>query len=164
MKVLVTGAAGFIGSHLTELLVKEGYQVVAFDRYNSDGKFGWLDESRFSGEVNKILGDIRDYDSVYHAMKGVDRVFHLAALIGIPYSYISPQAYVQTNVNGTLNVLQAAKSLGVNRIINTSTSEIYGSAQFTPITEEHPRVGQSPYSATKISADSLAESFYLSFM
>ena len=163
MKVLVTGAAGFIGSHLTELLVERGYDVTGFDRYNSDGKFGWLDESFASGHVNKILGDIRDYDSVQNAMVGVDLVFHLAALIGIPYSYISPQAYVQTNVIGTLNVLQAAKSLGVSRIINTSTSETYGSAQFTPITETHPRVGQSPYSASKISADSLAESFYLSF-
>lgn len=163
MRVLVTGAAGFIGSHLTELLVHNGYDVVAYDRYNSDGAFGWLDTSDVGGAVNKILGDIRDYDSVFNAMQGVDRVYHLAALIGIPYSYVSPQAYVQTNVVGTLNVLQAAKILGVPQIVNTSTSETYGSAQFTPITEEHPKVGQSPYSATKISADALVESFSRSF-
>lgn len=163
MKILVTGAAGFIGSHLTERLVKDGHEVIAFDRYNSDGLFGWIDHSDVKNDVHKILGDIRDFDSVLNAMQNVDKVFHLAALIGIPYSYVSPQAYVQTNIIGTLNVLQAAKNNGISRVINTSTSETYGSAQFTPITEQHPKVGQSPYSATKISADAIAESFRLSF-
>ena len=163
MKILVTGAAGFIGSHLTEMLVKMGHEVVAFDRYNSDSSFGWLDGSEIKSEVQTVLGDIRDQDSVFNAMVGCERVYHLAALIGIPYSYVSPQAYVQTNVVGTLNVLQAAKILEVPQIVNTSTSETYGSAQFTPITEEHPKVGQSPYSATKISADALVESFSRSF-
>jgi len=163
MKVLITGAAGFIGSHLTEFLVEAGHDVVAFDRYNSDGTFGWLDTSHVKSDVNKVFGDIRDQDSVFGAMAGCDRVFHLAALIGIPYSYVSPQAYVQTNILGTLNVLQSAKNLGVERVINTSTSETYGSAQFVPMAENHPKVGQSPYSASKIAADALAESFKLSF-
>ena len=139
------------------------HEVTAFDRYNSDGLFGWIDHSDVKNDVHKILGDIRDFDSVLNAMQNVDKVFHLAALIGIPYSYVSPQAYVQTNIIGTLNVLQAAKNNGISRVINTSTSETYGSAQFTPITEQHPKVGQSPYSATKISADAIAESFRLSF-
>lgn len=163
MKVLVTGAGGFIGSHLTELLVKEGHDVRVFVRYNSKNNWGWLESSIIKDEIEVITGDIRDYDSVYSSVKSCNAVFHLAALIGIPYSYISPKAYIETNITGTYNILQAAKESGVKQILVTSTSETYGTAQYVPIDEKHPLVGQSPYSATKISADQLAISFYRSF-
>lgn len=163
-KILVTGADGFIGSHLTEYLVRQGYDVRAFVLYNSFGSWGWLDHS--SPEIKQHLdvfsGDVRDPNGVRQAMKGCDVVLHLAALIAIPYSYHSPDTYVDTNIKGTLNVLQAARDLNV-RVVHTSTSEVYGTAQFVPITEEHPLVGQSPYSASKIGADQLAVSFYRSF-
>ena len=162
-KVLITGAAGFIGSHLTEYLVIRGFEVVAFDKYNSNNNWGWLENSLYQNEFRVILGDIRDYDSVSKAMIGCDAVFHLAALIGIPYSYISPLAYIRTNVEGTYNVLEAAKTLNLEQILVTSTSETYGSAQYVPIDEKHPLVGQSPYSASKIAADQLAISYYRSF-
>jgi dTDP-glucose 4,6-dehydratase len=162
-KLLITGATGFIGSHLTELCVELGYDVIAFDRYNSNNHWGWLEQSKYYNDLNVILGDIRDYDSVYKAMEGCSTVFHLAALIGIPYSYTSPLAYVRTNIEGTYNVLEAAKNLDLNQILITSTSETYGTAQSTPIDENHPLVGQSPYSATKIAADQLAISYYRSF-
>ena len=162
-KVLVTGAGGFIGSHLTETLVARGAQVTAFVRYNSNGVAGWLDDSPVRDEVDVASGDIRDYESVLLAMTRADVVLHLAALIGIPYSYEAPSAYIETNVNGTLNVLQAARVLGTEKIVHTSTSETYGSALRVPIDEEHPYQGQSPYSATKIGADMLAQSFNLSF-
>lgn len=161
--ILVTGAGGFIGSHLTELLVEKGFQVKAFVHYNSWNKWGWLDTSPVKSNVEIITGDIRDYDSVLAAMQGCDTVFHLAALIGIPYSYVSPQAYIKTNIDGTYNVLQAARQLGVEKIIVTSTSETYGTAQYVPIDEKHPMVGQSPYSATKIAADQLSISYFKSF-
>ena len=164
-KVLVTGGAGFIGSHLVEMLVHEGYQVRAFVHYNSQGKWHHLEhvapEIREAIEI--IPGDISDAGSVSHAVQGCDWVFHLAALIGIPYSYVAPSSYVQTNVIGTLNVLDACRNHGVQRMLHTSTSETYGSAQYVPIDEKHPLVGQSPYSATKIGADKLAESYFLSF-
>jgi len=164
-KVLITGADGFIGSHLTESLVREGYSVRAFVMYNSFNSWGWLDHA--SAEIRKSIeifpGDIRDPHGVNDAMRGCDAVLHLAALIAIPYSYHSPDTYIDTNVKGTLNVLQAARQLGVKRVIHTSTSEVYGTAQFVPITEEHPLQGQSPYSASKIGADQLAYSFYSSF-
>lgn len=163
MKILVTGAAGFIGSHLTELLVRKGYNVKAFIHYNSNNNWGWLENSEYKNEIEIVTGDIRDYDSVYNTMKGCDTVFHLAALIGIPYSYISPLAYIRTNIEGTYNVLQAGKELELENILSTSTSETYGTAQYIPIDEKHPMVGQSPYSATKISADHIALSFYRSF-
>jgi len=162
-KILITGATGFIGSHLTELLVENGYKVIAFDRYNPNNNWGWLEESPMKKEIEVILGDIRDYDSVSKAIKGVDTVFHLAALIGIPYSYVSPLAYLRTNVEGTYNVLEAAKIQGTEQVLITSTSETYGSAQYVPIDEAHPRVGQSPYAASKIAADQLAISYYRSF-
>ncbi|MEQ1794853.1 MAG: NAD-dependent 4,6-dehydratase LegB [Nitrospira sp.] len=163
--VLVTGADGFIGSHLTESLVRQGYQVRAFALYNSFNSWGWLDDcpSDIKGQFEVFAGDIRDPHGVKEAMTGCDAVLHLAALIAIPYSYHSPDTYVDTNVKGTLNVLQAARELGVKRVIHTSTSEVYGTARFVPITEEHPLQGQSPYSATKIAADQLAYSFYSSF-
>jgi NAD dependent epimerase/dehydratase len=164
-KVLITGADGFIGSHLTELLLTDGYEVKAFCYYNSFNSWGWLDT--FSEEQLEKLeiftGDIRDPNGVRTAMEGVDMVFHLAALIGIPFSYHSPDSYVDTNIKGTLNVLQAARDMDLERVLVTSTSEVYGTAQFVPITEEHPKQGQSPYSATKIGADHIAESFYRSF-
>lgn len=164
-KVLVTGADGFIGSHLTKALVKAGYQVRAFVYYNSFNRWGWLDS--FSKEIlDKIdifSGDIRDPNGVRIAMEGIDIVFHLAALIAIPFSYHSPDSYVDTNIKGTLNILQAARLLGTKRVLVTSTSEVYGTAQFVPITELHPYQGQSPYSASKIGADRMAESFYRSF-
>lgn len=164
-KVLVTGADGFIGSHLTESLLEKGYEVKAFAYYNSFNTWGWLDT--LPGEVLKEIevftGDIRDPNGVREAMKGVDGVFHLAALIAIPFSYHSPDSYVDTNIKGTLNVLQAARELETERILVTSTSEVYGTAQYVPIDEKHPYQGQSPYSATKIGADRLAESFYRSF-
>lgn len=164
-KVLVTGADGFIGSHLVEHLVRNGVEVRAFTYYNSFNSWGWLDETpddvRQSFDV--FSGDIRDPNGVRAAMKGCDVVLHLAALIAIPYSYHSPDTYVDTNVKGTLNVVQAARDLGVERIVHTSTSEVYGTARFVPITEEHPLQGQSPYSASKIGADQIATSFFLSF-
>lgn len=164
-KVLVTGADGFIGSHLTELLVERGYQVKAFTFYNSFNTWGWLDtlpQDKMK-EIEVFAGDVRDPNGVREAMKGVDSVFHLAALIAIPFSYHSPDSYVDTNIKGTLNVLQAARELETARIMVTSTSEVYGTAQYVPIDEKHPFQGQSPYSATKIGADRLAESFYRSF-
>lgn len=165
MKVLVTGSDGFIGSHLTEELVKKGYQVRAFVYYNSFNNWGWLDTlpENIMKNVEIFQGDIRDPNGVGEAMKGVDAVFHLAALIAIPFSYHSPDTYVDTNIKGTLNVLQAARKLEIKRILVTSTSEVYGTAQYVPIDEKHPFQGQSPYSATKIGADRLSESFYRSF-
>lgn len=165
MKVLVTGADGFIGSHLTEELVKRGYLVRAFVYYNSFNTWGWLDTlpKEIMKNVEVFQGDIRDPNGVEESLKGVDAVFHLAALIAIPFSYHSPDTYVDTNIKGTLNVLQAAKKLGTKRVLVTSTSEVYGTAQYVPIDENHPFHGQSPYSATKIGADRLAESFYRSF-
>ncbi len=162
-KVLVTGAGGFIGSHLTEYLIEKGLSIKAFVRYNSKNSWGWLEESKFKNEIEFVTGDIRDYDSVYNAVKGTSAVFHLAALIGIPYSYVSPKAYIETNITGTYNILQAVKELGVEQTLITSTSETYGSAQYVPIDEGHPLVGQSPYSATKIAADQLGVSYYRSF-
>lgn len=164
-KVLVTGADGFIGSHLVEELVKKGYQVKAFVYYNSFNTWGWLDtiSSDIMNHVEIFQGDIRDPNGVEEAMRGVDAVFHLAALIAIPFSYYSPDTYVDTNIKGTLNVLQAARKLNISRVLVTSTSEVYGTAQYVPIDEKHPYQGQSPYSATKIGADRLAESFYRSF-
>ena len=163
--VLITGADGFIGSHLTEALVHQGYNVRAFVLYNSFNSWGWLDHCapEIKGKFEVFAGDIRDPHGVKEAMKGCDVVLHLAALIALPYSYHSPDTYVDTNVKGTLNVLQAARELGVKKIVHTSTSEVYGTARFVPITEEHPLQGQSPYSATKIAADQLAYSFYASF-
>jgi NAD dependent epimerase/dehydratase len=164
-KVLVTGADGFIGSHLTETLLREGCQVKAFVFYNSFNSWGWLDHSpkEIRSELEVFAGDIRDPFGVKEAMKGCDIVLHLAALIAIPYSYHSPANYVETNVQGTLNILQAARELGIAKLVHTSTSEVYGTARFVPITEEHPLQGQSPYSATKIGADQIALSFYRSF-
>jgi dTDP-glucose 4,6-dehydratase len=163
--VLITGADGFIGSHLTEALVRKGHKVRAFALYNSFNSWGWLDHCApdVKGRFEVFSGDIRDPHGVKEAMKGCDSILHLAALIAIPYSYHSPDTYVDTNVKGTLNVLQAARELGIKRVIHTSTSEVYGTARFVPITEEHPLQGQSPYSATKIAADQLALSFYASF-
>jgi NAD dependent epimerase/dehydratase len=163
--VLITGADGFIGSHLTEALVRQGHSVRAFVLYNSFSSWGWLDYcgSDVKGQFEVFAGDIRDPHGVKKAMMGCDAVLHLAALIAIPYSYHSPDTYVDTNIKGTLNVLQAARELGVKRVIHTSTSEVYGTAHFVPITEAHPLQGQSPYSATKIAADQLAYSFYASF-
>ena len=164
-KILVTGADGFIGSHLTEVLVRNGHDVRALVLYNSFNSWGWLDSS--SNDIKKCLdvfsGDIRDPHGVRTAMKGCDIVLHLAALIAIPYSYHSPDTYVDTNVKGTLNIVQAARELGVEKVVHTSTSEVYGTARFVPITEEHPLQGQSPYSASKIGADQIAMSFYSSF-
>ncbi len=164
-KILVTGSNGFIGSHLTEELVKQGFQVKAFVHYNSFNTWGWLDTlpKEIMDNVEVFCGDIRDPNGVREAMKGCDAVFHLAALIAIPFSYHSPDSYVDTNIKGTLNVLQAARDLNVARVLVTSTSEVYGTAQYVPIDEKHPYQGQSPYSATKIGADRLAESFYRSF-
>jgi NAD dependent epimerase/dehydratase len=162
-KVLVTGAAGFIGSHLVERCVENGYVVKAFVRYNSKNNWGWLENSKVKNEIEVVTGDIRDYDSVYSAAEGCEAVFHLAALIGIPYSYVSPLAYIKTNIEGTYNVLQAAKERKLNNVIITSTSETYGTAQQVPINENHPLIGQSPYSASKIAADQIALSYYKSF-
>lgn len=164
-KILVTGADGFIGSHLTETLVRAGHDVRAFVMYNSFNSWGWLDQAdpEIRGRLDVFAGDIRDPHGVKAAMKGCDTVLHLAALIAIPYSYHSPDTYVDTNVKGTLNVLQAARDLGGVKVVHTSTSEVYGTARFVPITEEHPLQGQSPYSASKIGADQLAYSFFASF-
>lgn len=163
--VLITGADGFIGSHLTEALVREGYNVRAFVQYNSFNSWGWLDKCSddVKGKFEVFAGDVRDHNGVYTAMTNCESVFHLAALIAIPYSYHSPDAYIDTNVKGTLNVIQAARKLGVEKVIHTSTSEVYGTAKFVPMTEEHPLQGQSPYSASKIGADQIAMSFYKSF-
>lgn len=164
-KLLVTGADGFIGSHLTEMLVRDGYDTRAFVMYNSHNSWGWLDRAPkdVAGQFEVVAGDIRDPHGIAEAMKDVDIVLHLAALIAIPFSYDSPDAYVQTNVTGTLNVLQAARRLGTSRVVSTSTSEVYGTAQFVPITEEHPLNAQSPYAATKVGADQMALSFQRSF-
>ena len=165
MKVLVTGAGGFIPSHVVEVLVKNGYEVKALVHYNSMNSWGWLDTlpKEIMGNVEVFTGDVRDPNGVRVAMKGCDMVVHMAALIAIPYSYHSPDSYVDTNIKGTLNVLQAARDLMPKHILITSTSEVYGTAQYVPIDEKHPYQGQSPYSATKIGADRLAESFYRSF-
>jgi len=162
---LVTGADGFIGSHLTEHLLSAGADVRAFVYYNSFNSWGWLDEvdARVKQSIEVFTGDIRDPNGVRTAMSGCDVVMHLAALIAIPYSYHSPDTYIDTNIKGTLNVLQAARELGVERVVHTSTSEVYGTARFVPITEEHPLQGQSPYAASKIGADQMATSFFLSF-
>ena len=164
-KILVTGADGFIGSHLTELLIKQGYDVRAFVFYNSFNSFGWLDtlSNEIKDKIDFFPGDIRDPNGVREAMKDIDIVFHLAALIAIPFSYHSPDSYIDTNVKGTLNILQAARDNNVKRVLITSTSEVYGTAQFVPITELHPKQPQSPYSASKIGADAIADSFYRSF-
>ncbi len=161
--VLVTGAGGFIGSHLTEKLVTSGAAVRAMVHYNALGTGGWLDSSPLRNEMEVFAGDIQDWDRVRQAVLGIDVIFHLAALIAIPYSYQAPLSYIHTNVEGTLNVLQAAREYGTARVIHTSTSEVYGTAQYVPIDEKHPLQGQSPYAASKIGADKLAESFYLSF-
>jgi nucleoside-diphosphate-sugar epimerase len=162
-KVLITGAGGFIGSALTEYCVELGYDVRAFDRYNSNNDWGWLEDSPYKDSIEVVLGDIRDFDSVSDAVKGCDMVFHLAALIGIPYSYLSPLAYIRTNVEGTYNILESARRSGGTEVLVTSTSETYGTAQYVPIDEDHPQVGQSPYAASKIAADHLALSYYRSF-
>ncbi len=165
MRMLVTGAGGFIGSHLTEELLYRGYKVKALVHYNSFNSWGWLDTlpKEVLAEIEVLSGDVRDELSVRDAMRGVDVVYHLAALVGIPFSYVLPYSYVETNIGGTLNILQAGKQLGTGRILVTSTSEVYGTAQYVPIDERHPRQAQSPYSATKIGADCIAESFYRSF-
>jgi NAD dependent epimerase/dehydratase len=165
MKILITGADGFIGSHLTEELVRQGYDVKAFVYYNSFNSWGWLDTSPESikKELEVFAGDIRDPHGVKEAMKGCDVVLHLASLIAIPYSYHSPDTYVDTNIKGTLNVLQAARELDIQKVVHTSTSEVYGTAQYVPIDENHPLQGQSPYSASKIGADQMAIAFYRSF-
>jgi len=165
MKVLITGADGFIGSHLTETLVHKGYDVRAFVLYNSFNSWGWLDhcDKDIKGKFEIFAGDVRDPNGVRTAMKGCDSVLHLAALIAIPYSYHSPDTYVDTNIKGTLNIVQAARDLGVAKVVHTSTSEVYGTAQYVPINEDHPLQGQSPYSASKIGADQIAMSFYNSF-
>jgi len=162
-KVLVTGAGGFIGSHLAERLTELGYNVRAFVHYNSNSNWGWLEKSPYLKEIEIYAGDIRDYDSVRRAIKGCNEVFHLAALIGIPYSYDSPLAYIKTNIEGTYNIMENARLSELENVVITSTSETYGTAQFVPISEKHPLVGQSPYSATKIAADQLALSYWLSF-
>ena len=164
-KILVTGADGFIGSHLTEELIKQGYEVRAFVFYNSFNSWGWIDSfpEDIKNKIEIFAGDIRDPNGVRIAMESCDTVFHLAALIGIPFSYHSPDSYVDTNIKGTLNILQAAKLLNTKRVLVTSTSEVYGTAQYVPIDEKHPFQGQSPYSATKIGADRIAESFFRSF-
>lgn len=161
-KVLVTGAGGFIGSHLVEICVQNGYNVKGFIRYNSKSDWGWLEYSKHKNDIEIKCGDIRDYDSVFNAMRGCDTVFHLAALIGIPYSYITPLGYIKTNIEGAYNILQAAKELDLDNVLITSSSETYGTAQYVPIDEKHPMIGQSPYSASKIAADQLAISYYRS--
>ncbi len=165
MKALITGADGFIGSHLVERLLERGYDIKAFTFYNSFNTWGWLDTlpKNKLEQIEIFSGDVRDPNGVYEAMKGTEQVFHLAALIAIPFSYHSPDSYVDTNIKGTLNVLQAARKLDISKVLVTSTSEVYGTARYVPIDENHPFQGQSPYSATKIAADRLAESFYRSF-
>lgn len=160
---LITGADGFIGSHLTELLVKEGYKVKALSQYNSFNYWGWLEDIDCLGHIEVLNGDVRDPQYCKHITKDVDTVFHLAALIAIPYSYVAPDSYVDTNIKGTLNICQAALDNGIKRIIHTSTSEVYGTAQYVPIDEKHPLQPQSPYSASKIAADAMAMSFYNTF-
>jgi len=164
-KILVTGADGFIGSHLVEYLVNQGYQVKAFCFYNSFNSWGWLDsfDKNIVDKIEVFTGDIRDPNGVREALKGCDVVFHLAALIAIPFSYHSPDSYIDTNIKGTLNILQAARDLNIQRVLVTSTSEVYGTAQYVPINESHPKQAQSPYSASKIGADAIADSFYRSF-
>ena len=162
-RVLVTGAGGFIGSHLAEELVRRGADVRALVRYSSSGVWGWLEDSELARDMEVMLGDIRDPETLRPALEGVDTVFHLAALIAIPYSYVTQLAYVRTNVEGTVNVLEAARAAGVRRFVHTSTSEVYGTARSVPIAESHPLQGQSPYSASKIGADKLAESFHAAF-
>ena len=161
--VLITGADGFIGSHLTELLVREGYSVKALSQYNSFNHWGWLEDISCLDQIEVLCGDVRDPHYCKEITKNVDAVFHLAALIAIPYSYIAPDSYVDTNVRGTLNICQAALENGVERLIHTSTSEVYGTAQYVPIDESHPLQAQSPYSASKIGADAMAMSFYNAF-
>ena len=161
--ILITGGCGFIGSHLSEYLLKKGFNVKIFDRYNSNNHWGWIEYSKYKKHFDVNLGDIRDIDSVKKAIKGCDAVIHLAALIGIPYSYISPMAYVKTNIEGTYNVLESSKELNIEKLIVTSTSEVYGSAIFLPIDESHPLQPQSPYSASKIGADNLTMSYFNSF-
>lgn len=163
MKILVTGAGGFIGSHLCEELVEQGHNVRALIRYNSRNNWGWLESSPLIGSMEIVTGDVRDYDSVKKCLQEVDLVFHLAALIGIPYSYISPLAYIKTNLEGTYNICQAAAELSIKKVVVTSTSEVYGTARYVPIDEGHPLQAQSPYAATKIAADQLALSYYRSF-
>ena len=160
---LVTGADGFIGSHLTEALLARGYKVRALAQYTSFNNWGWLEDVAPCDRLEIVCGDVRDPDFCRHICRGVDTVFHLAALIAIPYSYVAPDSYVDTNIKGTLNMCQAARDCGVSRIVVTSTSEVYGTAQYVPIDEKHPRQPQSPYSATKIGADAIAESFYRAF-
>ena len=162
-KVLITGAGGFIGSHLTELCVRRGMKVRAFVHYNSRNDWEWLEGSPVKDKIEVVCGDVRDYDFVFNSLKGCDTAFHLAALIGIPYSYISPLAYVKTNIEGTYNVLQSSKELGVKNVVIASTSETYGTAQYVPIDEKHPANAQSPYAASKVAADQLALSFHRSF-
>lgn len=162
-KILVTGAGGFIGSFLTERLAVDGFNVKAFIRYNSKNSWGWIDKSIVKKDIEIICGDIRDFDSVSKALEGCDTVFHLAALIGIPYSYFSPLAYIKTNLEGTYNILEASRLNKLENVIITSTSEVYGTAQYTPIDENHPLSSQSPYSASKIAADQLALSYYRCF-
>ncbi len=162
-KVLVTGADGFIGSHLTEMLVAKGYSVKALVKYNSFNNWGWIENVNCKNDIEIFAGDIRDFHYCKNISKDVDIIFHLAALIAIPFSYISPDSYVDTNIRGTLNICQAAKENGVSRLVHTSTSEVYGTAQYVPINEKHPLQAQSPYSATKIAADAMAMSFYNSF-
>jgi len=162
-KIVVTGAAGFIGSRLTELLLEKGYEVCAFDRYNSFNSFGWLDSSKYKKDIKFLFGDIRDYETILKNFKGINSVIHLAALVGIPYSYEAPLSYIKTNIEGTYNILEAAKKLNFENTLITSTSEVYGTAQKIPINENHPLVGQSPYSASKIAADQISLSYFKSF-
>lgn len=163
MKILVTGADGFIGSHLTEMLVKEGHQVRALALYNSFNSWGWLEDLECKDKVQVVTGDVRDPFFCHKICEDIDIVYHLAALIAIPYSYVAPESYIETNIRGTLNICQAALSQKVKRVIHTSTSEVYGTAQYVPINELHPQQPQSPYSASKISADAMAMSYYNSF-
>ncbi len=163
MKIFISGSSGFIGSHLTEHFARKGYNVVAFDRYNINNDYGWLEKTKFKKKINFILGDIRDYDSVYKSMKGCDIAIHLAALIGIPYSYVSPTAYLKTNVEGTFNILESAKELNLKQVIITSTSEVYGTAKNYNLNEEDVVSAQSPYAASKIAADQLGLSYFKSY-
>ena len=164
-KILITGAEGFIGSHVTELFIRKGYHVKAFILYNSFNSYGWLDDIdiKMKSKIDFYFGDVRNYDSVFLSMKDCSVVLHLAALVGIPYSYNTPSSYIDTNVTGTLNILQAAKKLKLKKIVLTSTSEIYGSAQYIPMDEKHPINPQSPYAASKVASDALGISFYKSF-